>query len=235
MLSTQSSLPSEILARATGSEEPPEDWLILPLKRGKVTWGIAGWFGGMLIGALLFAALAYATIPSNYHTILGGIVTTIFLGILAFVAIGSAWAAVSDILRVRNSQRHIIVITPEDFVKQEGKTIIHVPLVDVRHVTARGKPPTDRSTIEARNEMTMPSLGEQFTGLFAGRAFTQRGMRWRRKRMRTPTSLAFIDTRTDTEVTVVRDTAYGDPFLIAESLKQYAGHAQGMGYTRSDS
>jgi hypothetical protein len=235
MLSTQSSLPNEILERARRNEELPDDWLILDLKRGKVMWGIAGWFGGVLIGALLFAALAYATIPSNYHTVLGGIITTIFLGILAFVAIGSAWAAVSDILRVRDSSRHIIVITPDDFVKQEGKKIIHVPMVDVRHVTARGKPPTDRSTVEAQNEMTMPTLGEQFTGLFAGRAFTQRGMRWRRKRMRTPTSLAFIDMRTNSEVTVVRDNAYGDPFIIAASLKQYADHAQGMGYIRQDS
>lgn len=235
MLSTQSSLPNEILERAKRNEELPDDWLILDLKRNKVMWGIAGWFGGILIGALLFAALAYATIPSNYHTVLGGIITTIFLGILAFVAIGSAWAAVSDILRVRDSSRHIIVITPDDFVKQEGKKIIHVPMVDVRHVTARGKPPTDRSTVEARNEMTMPTLGEQFTGLFAGRAFTQRGMRWRRKRMRTPTSLAFIDMRTDSEVTVVRDNSYGDPFIIAASLKQYADHAQGMGYIRQDS
>jgi hypothetical protein len=234
MLSTQSSLPNEILERAKRNEDLPDDWLILDLKRNKVMWGIAGWFGGILIGALLFAALAYATIPSNYHTVLGGIITTIFLGILAFVAIGSAWAAVSDIVRVRDSSRHIIVITPEDFVKQEGKRIIHVPMVDVRHVTARGKPPTDRSTTEAQNEMTMPTLGEHFTGLFAGRAFTQRGMRWRRKRMRTPTSLAFIDMRTDSEVTVVRDNSYGDPFIIAASLKQYADHAQGMGYIRQD-
>lgn len=234
MLSTQSSLPSEILTRARESEEPPEGWLVLTLKRGKVGWGIIGWLVGFLVGALLFAGLAVATIPSNYHSVIGAVVTTILLGILAFVAIGSAWTAVSDILRVRDSSRHLIVITPDDFVKQEGKTIIHVPLVDVRNVTARGKAPVDRSTIEAQNELNMPTVGENFVGLFAGRGYTQRGMRWRRRRMRTPVSLAFIDTRSNREVTVVRDSAYGDPFLIAASLKQYAAAAQGMGYTRPD-
>jgi hypothetical protein len=40
--------------------------------------------------------------------------------------------------------------------------------------------------------------------------------------MRVPTSLAFIDSRTDTEVTVVTDKSFGDPFYIAAHLKQYA-------------
>ncbi|HVB62002.1 MAG TPA: hypothetical protein VNE61_12460, partial [Ktedonobacteraceae bacterium] len=120
MLSTQSSLSSEILARARESEEPPADWLVLPLKRGKVAWGIVGWLIGFATGTLLFAGLAVATIPSNYHSVIGAIVTTILLGILAFVAIGSAWTAVSDMLRLRDARRHVIIITREDFVKQEG-------------------------------------------------------------------------------------------------------------------
>ncbi|MGB8344427.1 MAG: hypothetical protein WCD86_06065 [Ktedonobacteraceae bacterium] len=231
MLSTQSSLSSEILARARESEETPEDWLVLPLKRGKVAWGIFGWLIGFATGTLLFAGLAVATIPSNYHSVIGAIVTTILLGILAFVAIGSAWTAVSDMLRLRDARRHVIIITREDFVKQEGDRIIHVPLVEVRNVTARGKAPIERSTSEAQGEMHMPTVGEHFVGLFAGRGYTQRGMRWRRGRMRTPASLAFIDMRSDSAVTVVRDTAYGDPFLIAASLKQYAAAAQGMGHS----
>jgi hypothetical protein len=44
--------------------------------------------------------------------------------------------------------------------------------------------------------------------------------------MRTPTSLAFIDSRDDSEVTVVTDEAYGDPFMIAALLKQYSRVAQ---------
>ncbi len=51
-------------------------------------------------------------------------------------------------------------------------------------------------------------------------------MRQRRKRMRTPTTLAFLDTRTDAEVVLANDSSFGDPFTIAALLKQYTGNAQ---------
>ncbi len=54
------------------------------------------------------------------------------------------------------------------------------------------------------------------------------GEGWRRGRMRTPTSLAFLDTRTDTEVIVTNDSAFGDPFMIAALLKEYAGKVQNL-------
>lgn len=61
-----------------------------------------------------------------------------------------------------------------------------------------------------------------------GRAFFPQGLRQRRKRMRTPTTLAFIDSRNDAEVIVVTDHSYGDPFQIAAFLKQYAASVQQM-------
>ena len=45
-----------------------------------------------------------------------------------------------------------------------------------------------------------------------GRGMTPSGMRYRRNRMRTPTTLAFIDDRDEREVVVVTDAADGDPF-----------------------
>lgn len=233
MMSTEEALPSEILAQAAAGAETPHGWIVLPLSRSKLAWGVLGWFFGIAIGVLLFVALAVATIPYNYHYVIGAIVTTLLLGLLAFVAIGSAWTMISDIMRLRDARRHIIVITPNDFVKQEGKKITHVPLLYVRHVTARGKPPAggaNREDSADQEEMQMPSLGENFISLIAGRGWTKRGQRWRRGRMRTPTSLAFIDARTDSEVIVVSDMAYGDPFLIAAYLKQYAKSAQDMGH-----
>src|SRR5947199_77996 len=65
-------------------------------------------------------------------------------------------------------------------------------------------------------------------GFLAGRGFTQSCMPWRRRRMRTPTTLAFVDSRTETEVTVVTDGSYGDPFMIAALLKQYAASVQNI-------
>jgi hypothetical protein len=116
-----------------------------------------------------------------------------------------------------------------------------VPLVYVRHVTARGVRPADpdnvvvnagggnraqirHTTANQGGVRQFSGAGENLTGLIFGRGFVPSGQRWRRKRMRTPMSLAFIDIRTDSEVTVVTDEAYGDPTMIAALLKEYAAH-----------
>jgi hypothetical protein len=65
-------------------------------------------------------------------------------------------------------------------------------------------------------------------GFVLGRAFFPQGLRQRRKRMRTPTTLAFLDSRDDVEVIVATDHSYGDPFQIAAYLKQYAARVQQM-------
>jgi len=118
------------------------------------------------------------------------------------------------------------VITPEDFVKQEGSKIIHVPLTYVRHVTARGKAPVDRTAPKEHGVRQVSSVGDNITGLFFGRGMTPSGMRYRRNRMRTPTTLAFVDDRDEREIVVVTDAAHGDPFMIAALLKQYSRGVQ---------
>ena len=72
----------------------------------------------------------------------------------------------------------------------------------------------------------VPRGGENIAGFIFGRGFFPSGQRFRRKRMRTPTTLAFLDTRTDSEVIVATDTSYGDTFEIAAYLKQYAARLQ---------
>jgi hypothetical protein len=218
---------SEILEQARTSAEAPHGWVVLPLGRDKVMLGIVGWILGIILGMGLFTVLAFIMIPYNYQHGAGpAIFSTILLGILLFTGLGSLWALFIDINRLLNLEKHVIVITPEAFVKQEGEKIIYVPLTHVRHVTARGAaPPPERSTDSAAID-TRSHAGDNLIGFVAGRGFTASGMSWRRKRMRTPTSLAFIDARTDSEVTVVTDTSYGDPFMIAALLKQYAASVQ---------
>ncbi|MFL5628312.1 MAG: hypothetical protein ACJ788_22250 [Ktedonobacteraceae bacterium] len=218
---------SEILEQARTGPDTPHGWVVLPLGRDKVILGILGWILGIVLGMGLFTLLAFIMIPYNYQHGAGpAIFSTILLGILLFTGLGSLWALIIDIRRLLAIEKHVIVITPEAFVKQEGEKIIHVPLMYVRHVTARGAaPPADRS-IESVGLDTQSHARDNLIGFVAGRGFTPSGMRWRRKRMRTPTSLAFIDSRTDSEVTVVTDAAYGDPFMIAALLKQYAASVQ---------
>src|SRR5438477_8660883 len=140
---------SEILMDAKTSSEVPHGWIVLPLLRSKVILGIIGWILGILLGLGLFTGLALIVIPYNYQHGFGpALFSSILLGILLFIALGSAWAVIVDIRRLQQADKHLIVITPEAFVKQEGEKIIHVPLMYVRHVTARGAPPPDRSASE---------------------------------------------------------------------------------------
>jgi hypothetical protein len=98
--------------------------------------------------------------------------------------------------------------------------------VDVLHVTPRGRAPIDRTPDNANTDLQGP--GENMMGFLFGRYMTPSGQKQRRKRMRTPTSLAFLDGRTDQEITIVNDDAYGDPFAIAEVLKQYVASAHSL-------
>jgi hypothetical protein len=217
---------SEILMQVKTSTETPKNWIVFPLVRSNVLLSIAGWVLGIVVGLGLFTIMAFSVIPHNYqYGFLPAAFTTLFLGLFLFVGLGSIWALIADAIRLVRADKHLIVITPDAFVKQEGEKVIHVPLLYVRHVTARGAPPPDRSTKNIDNRPT-PNLGENVMSLFAGRGMTSSGMRWRRKRMRTPTSLAFVDTRTDNEVIVVNDKSHGDPYMIAALLKQYAASVQ---------
>lgn len=220
---------AEILERARADEESPPGWLVLPLQKRRVATSIAGWAAGILIGFGLFAFIASATIPYNYqHGFVSGCFSTILLGFSLFIGIGSLWALVSDARRLQRAERYLIVITPDEFVKQEGSTIVHVPLTYVRHVTARGAPPPERLAPGRNNLRDIPSAGEHLGGFIFGRALFPQGFRQRRKRMRTPTTLAFLDSRQNVEVVVATDNSYGDTFEIAAYLKQYAARVQQM-------
>lgn len=217
----------EILARIKESAEQPEGWIVLPLSRNKLLVGIAGWAFGIILGLGLCATIVPIVIPYNYiHGFGPALFTTLLLAVMLFIGLGSLWSLITDIKRLRRIADYVIVITDTDFVKHEGVKIVHVPLVNVRHVTARGTPPPDRTPSRESELRNIPSVGESASGFLFGRGILPSGQRWRRTRMRTPTSLAFIDTRTDDEVTVVTDGAYGDPFMIAALLKQYAANVQ---------
>jgi hypothetical protein len=218
----------EILAQAKDSTRTPDDWVVFPLQRRKVIFGLLEWSVGIIMGLGLFVLVAAITIPYNYqHGVGPALFSTILLATFLFIFLGSIHLLVSDLGRLRHSDQHIIVITPQDFVKQEGKKVIRVPLSHVRYVTARGKP-TPTQTMPPAEERTVrdvPGASENMLGFMFGCGLTSSGKRWRR-RMRTPTSLAFLDTRDDKEVLVVEDTSYGDPFLIAAVLKQQAASVQ---------
>jgi hypothetical protein len=214
--------PQEILTQARIDGDLPAGWTVFPLQRQSVMLGLAGWLFGVVVGLGLFALIASIVIPVNYqHGVLAAFVTTLLLAVLLFVGLGSAWTFVMDVRRLRQADKHIIVITPQDFVKQEGDKIIHVPLSHIRHVTARGQSPAEKQAEEIK-ESTGPRPVENTLGFLLGRGLFPMAGQSRRKKMRTPESLAFIDARVDKEVVVVNDKSYGDPHAIADVLKEYA-------------
>jgi len=221
----------DIIARVRAGKEPPENWVVFPLLRYKIIMAILGWIGGMLLGGGLLALITPIVIPANYERgLTAAIVTTLILCIIAFIFVGSLVLLVFDIRRLSEIDKHIIVITDEDFVKQEGAKIIQVPLSHVGYVTTRGRAPVENNlSVETADRDTslreMPGTRENILGMFLGRRSTG-SAKTPPKRVRTPTSLAFIDDRTEQEVTVVNDTAYGDPFLIAAVLKEHAAAAE---------
>lgn len=225
----------EILAKARTKEELPEGWIVFPLLRNKVIFSIIGWVFGILVGLGLLALVVPIVIPGNYQRGFGSaLFTTILLGIFLFIDLGSLWALITDVRRLMHAERHMMVLTPDDFVKQEEDKIVHVPCVNIRHVTARGTPPPDRTPPTGSAVEQVSGVGENTASLFFGRRIASSlgaggsgsGKNSRRKGRRTPTSLAFVDTRTEREVIITNDNAFGDTFHIAAVLKQYASAAQ---------
>jgi hypothetical protein len=223
----------DILARARAKAELPENWVVFPLLRPKISMAILGWISGIIMGGGLLALVTPIVIPGNYERgTVAAIVTTLILCTLAFIFVGSLILLVLDIRRLIEIEKHLIVVTDEDFVKQEGRKIIQVPLLHVRYVTARGRAPTENDpsadTKDCSNSLRqIPGIRDNTPGMFLGRGVTGTA-KTRRTRMHTPTSLAFIDARTKKKITVVNDESYGDPFFIAAILKEHAaGSAQG--------
>ncbi len=218
---------AEILERTRSGEELPHGWVVFPIVRNKLIWGMVGWVLGIILGLGLFALMASIVIPYNYTIgTFSVIFTSLILLLFLFIGLGSVWSLIHDIQRLRQQDTHVIVITPEDFVKQEGNKLIHVPLAYVRHVTARGKAPVDRTVPKEHVVRQVSGAGDNISSMLFGRGMTPSGMRYRRSRMRTPTTLAFIDDRDEREVVVVTDAAHGDPFMIAAVLKEYAREVQ---------
>lgn len=218
---------AEILEKARAGGEPPPGWIILPLLRNKVMLGIAGWATGVIVGLGLFAAMAPIMIPNNYsYGIFAALFTTLVLGIMLFVGIGSIWQIIVDTRRLLQADKHVIIITPEDFVMQQGEKTIHVPLMYVRHVTARGTPPPERTAPRGAVVSDMPHSRENLSSFILGRGLVPSGRRMFRRSKRAPTLLAFVDSRTSTEVKVTDNNSYGEPFKIASLLKEYAASVQ---------
>ena len=220
---------TEILEKARAAGEPPKGWIVLPLLRSKVRLGILGWIAGAIIGFGFFIVMVPLMIPHNYlFGFIPALISTVILGMVLFVGIGSVWQIIVDTRRLLEADKHIIVITPDEFVMQDGEDIRHVPLMYIRNVTARGIVPPDRTPPDGAVVSNMPHVSENLSGFLFGRGFIPTISRWRARRRakNTPSTLAFIDSRTNAEV-IIRDyNLYGDPTKIASLMQDLTSSVQ---------
>jgi hypothetical protein len=213
---------AEILSTAR-SGSAPSSWVILPLRRAQVGVAIAQWAFGTVLGLALFAGLFSATVPDNFESGIGGtIITSFFLALLGFVGLGSLWLLIKDGIRFLRADRSIIVITPDVYCKQEGDKIDLVPLEDIGYLTTRGtRPPSRRSSWAAYNAQPQPAYDPEDRDIANNRATIGSLFYGRRRRPRGPTSVSFVDMRTDQKIAVTSDNSYAHPYELGETLQRY--------------
>ena len=215
---------TEILAKAKAGGELPKGWVVLPLLRDKVKLGILGWICGVIIGFGFFVLMVPFMIPHNYqYGPFPALASTLLLAMVLFIGVGSIWQIIVDTRRLLEADKHIIILTPDEFVAQDGEKIIHVPLMYVRHITARGIAPVDRTPPQGPVVSNMPHVGDNLSGFLFGRGFIPTVSRWRARRRakHTPSTLGFIDSRTNNEVIIKNYNQFGDPNIIAALMQDY--------------
>jgi hypothetical protein len=118
---------------------------------------------------------------------------------LGAVAVGGAVIAIYDLRRLQRAEQYLIVITPDDYVKAEPGRVTHVPMEHIAYVTLRG--------VRIPGEESRGQL-EEAEAMRTGR-FNRNAPRPPRGKQGAP-SLAFVDTRDDSEVLVATDDAHAD-------------------------
>lgn len=200
-----------ILQTARQPGDPPENWTVIPLNTRVVRRTLLGWIGGAFVGYVLFALLLSVV----YNSL--SFIPVILLAILLFVGIGSTMLIVKNFRMLADADRHIIVMTPEFYVQQRRETIIMVPMRDITNITLRGVFGGDASVVQAQ-DLNVDNAVMNFGRFMGGSAH--------RRQRRTPDSLAFVDARTETVITVSDDNSHTDLPVLDELLHNYVEAAR---------
>ncbi len=211
---------AEVLSTAH-SGSAPSNWVILPLRRNQVLFSILGWAFGVILGLGLFAGLLLAAWPDNFeHGPVGIVITCLFLALFGFIGFGSLWLLAKDALRLRRADRSMIIITPDVYCKEDGNKVDLVPLEEVAYITVRGtKAPNQQASWAAYNAGPEDDHAEDQQ--IASNGLMGQMFSGRRRKPRGPTSVAFVDLRTEKRVVVTEDNSYAHPYELGETLRSY--------------
>ena len=199
-----SDMDALVILEKARSNDVPDSWNVWPLHTERVRRSVLGWGVCGVAGFILLAFVVSATIPDDFiHGTGMAIFASILLTLVGAVAFGSSGIAIYDIWRLMHASEFLLVITPDDYLRVEpGNKHTHVPMEDIANVTMRGvkvnMPHEAMRDADISNMTPIKRLSR-----VAGNFYTPREPK------RAPV-LAFVDTRTNTEVIVARDNSFDD-------------------------
>lgn len=194
------------------SERVPDSWNVWPLRVERVRRSALGWTASAVVGFALLIPVAIATIPYDFtHGVGLSIFAAVLLTLIGAVAIGSLAIAIYDIWRLLHASEYLLVITPDDYLRAEpGNKLTHVPIDDIAHVTMRGvKVNTAYEPMQHADYSNLTAFKR--VSRIAGNFYSPREPK------RAPV-LAFMDTRTNTEVVVATDHSFDDIATIEQVM-----------------
>jgi hypothetical protein len=218
-------MDAQVILEKARSSTVPDSWNVWPLRVERVRRSVLGWSICALVGFVLLVLVAIATIPYDFTHGTGLTVFAIILLLLVgSVAFGSLAIAIYDMWRLIHADEYLLVITPDDYLKvTPGNKQWHVPMDDIAYVTMRGV--KINTQYDAMREADFSNLSpvKRLTRV-AGNFYTPREPK------RAPV-LAFMDTRTNSEVVVATDNSF-DEIATLEQVMSYLVDAKRRGKVR---
>ena len=205
-------MDAQVILEKARSTNVPDSWNIWPLHVERVRRSAIGWAACALVGFVLLVPVVIATIPYDFTHGTGlSVFATLVLALVGVVAFGSLAIAIYDIWRLVHADDYLLVITPDDYLRVgPGNKQTHVPMEDIAYVTMRGVKVQVPYDAVRQADFSNLSPIKRLTRM-AGNFYTPREPK------RAPV-LAFMDTRTNTEVVVATDNSFDDLATIEQVL-----------------
>ncbi len=205
-------MDAQVILEKAHSTNVPDSWNIWPLHVERVRRSAIGWAACALVGFVLLVPVVIATIPYDFTHGTGlSVFATLVLALVGVVAFGSLAIAIYDIWRLMHADDYLLVITPDDYLRVgPGNKQTHVPMEDIAYVTMRGVKVQVPYDAARQADFSNLSPIKRLTRM-AGNFYTPREPK------RAPV-LAFMDTRSNTEVVVATDNSFDDLATIEQVL-----------------
>jgi hypothetical protein len=201
-----------LLARARTGLYPP-NWYVWPMQSAKVRRGLIRWAIYAVGGFAFFVPALFIMIPDNFsgdgNKAVASLVVLLLLGMMAF---GSLYYLVHDMRRLAAADQYLLLMTPDDFVRDVRGKITHVPMDSIANVTLKGvrSPGAQFNTPQS---MPTPRMSMSILMMPQRRQVSPSPFR--------APLLTFRDTRTKKTIVLTQDDAFDDIRALEEVLSTF--------------